>query len=447
MPYSRPTWRAYAPAFIFILVVTHWIHPPFAIAQETMLYSFSGTTGMSPGGGVIRDKEGNLYGTAASGGSSNAGVIFELARNSDGTWTESTLYEFGGAPDGAYPGAPLVFDSNGNLFGTTASGGMGSCSLGSLGCGNVFKLIRNSTGRGWTEQVIYNFSGGSDGVVPASKLVFDGQGNLYGTTFQGGMSSACIPDYGYPGCGTVFELSPNTDGSWSESIVYRFQGGLDGMFPSAVTPDGSTDLVGVSQGGLSCNEYVSDLGCGTIFRLHRTSSGWVKSTPYRFKGGMAGFSPEGRLAVDASGAVYGTTQNGGVETTPEGYGTVFLLTPLPAGSWTGSVLYRFTGLLDGCYPTEGVTLDSAGNVYGEAIGCGSSTAGSDPGGTVFKLTPSSGAWIETTLASFQDQATGQQPLGGVTLDSKGNLYGTLSIGGTDTDTCPIGCGTVFEVAP
>jgi hypothetical protein len=434
------SWRR-ALGVVLALIAASQMVTALAMAQETVLYSFNAATGTAPMGGVILDRKGNLYGTGLSGGDQNHGVVFEVARHSDGTWSESTLYNFGGAPDGANPGAALVFDSNGHLFGTTLSGGTGEKGPCMLGCGTVFELFRNSTGGGWTEKVLYQFLGGTDGAFPTSKLVFDKLGNLYGTTQQGGMSSLCAPNYILLGCGTVFELSPNSDGSWSENVLYRFQGGLDGLFPSGVIFDGAANLFGTSEGGLSCDEYLTGASCGAIFQLHRTSTGWVKSAPYRFKGGTGGFFPKGKLSVSSSGTLYGTTDYGGVGAPPYGYGTVFQLTRRPSGGWNETVLYSFVGLLDGCNATEGVTLDPAGNLYGEATNCGGSTLGSAPGGTVFKLAPISGGWAETTLATFQSPNIGQQPYGGVVLDLNGNLYGGLSLGGSNA------CGALFELTP
>ena len=433
-----------ARVFVLSLIVATQLMTAAAMAQETIVYSLTDATGDFPMGGVILDRKGNLYGTTLEGGGVNAGVVFEVARHSDGTWSGSTLYSFGGAPDGAFPVAPLVFDSNGHLFGITQSGGM-YAAVCNLGCGTVFELVRNSTGGGWTEKVLYRFLGGSDGATPTSKLVSDKQGNLYGTTQQGGSLSLCPPNNILVGCGTVFELSPNADGSWSESILYRFQGGLDGLFPRGVIFDGAGNLVGTSDGGLSCDAYLTGASCGVIFQLHPTSTGWVKSARYQFQGGTNGFSPQGRVTLGPSGTLYGTTEFGGAGTVSPGYGTVFQLTRRPSGGWKESVLHSFTGLLDGCYPSSDVTLDSAGNPYGLASSCGSTTVVSSPGGTAFKLTPSSGGWTETTLASFQDPNIGQQPRGDLVFDLNGNLYGGLSIGGSNT--CSIGCGAIFEITP
>jgi uncharacterized repeat protein (TIGR03803 family) len=426
---------------------------PYALAQDTVLYSFNNTTGNVPFVGVTLDKNGNVYGTTAVGGNlsiclnNGCGVAYEIVHNSDGTWTNRTLYTFVGGPsDGAFPDGTLTFDSRGHIFGTTYYGGNGPCDQGEFsGCGTVFELVHNPTG-GWSESVIYHFQGGTDGAWPASNVILDAQGNLYGTTSFGGISTPCVTFTAPTGCGTVFELSPNGSGGWTESVLYSFKGGMDGVNPYAgVTFNGAGTLFGTTGGGgFSCGQYLQGSECGTVFKLRQTPTGWVKSTPYRFKGGTDGFEPDGSLVVDASGNLFGATYFGGLSSIVFGNGTVFELTPNGSGGWTESVLYRFTGLLDGGYPSAGVVLDAAGNVYGIAFAGG--TSGQDAGGgTAFKLTPTSTGWSETTLASFQTQNGGELSYGGATLDSSGNLYGTMTHGGTSTYPCPDGCGVVFEV--
>jgi len=425
----------------------------FTSAQETVLYSFNDGTGSVPFTGVTLDKNGNVYGTTASGGNlslcltNGCGVVYEIVHNSDGTWTDRTLYSFaGGSTDGAFPDGLLTIDSRGRIFGTTYYGGNGtSCTQGEYpGCGTVFELVHNSTG--WTESVIYNFQGGNDGSWPAANVTFDAQGNLYGTTTFGGSTTSCVTYTAPTGCGTVFKLFPNGSGGWSESVIYSFQGGMDGINPgSGVTFDGAGILVGVTGGGgFSCAQYLKGTDCGTVFKLRSTPTGWVKSTPYRFRGGTDGFAPLGNLVIDADGNLYGGTYFGGITSLGFGNGTIFELTPNGTGGWNEQVLYRFTGLEDGGYPSASVVFDTAGNLYGLTFAGG--TSGQDAGGgTAFKLSPSSSGWTETTLASFQTQDGGQLSYGGATLDSSGNLYGTLTHGGTQTYPCPYGCGVVFEV--
>ena len=182
---------------------------PCQATDQKTLYNFDCPSHIcgfdSAQAGVIFDKAGNLYGTYVFGGTSGSkclgtgcGYVFELTPNPDGSWTETTLYNFCSAlncADGASPYSGLTLDNSGNLYGTTLSGGS-SATCGSAGCGTVFKLTHNADGT-WTEAVLYSFTGGADGVGPVTKPLFDLKGNLYGTTQSGG-------SFGH---GTVFELS------------------------------------------------------------------------------------------------------------------------------------------------------------------------------------------------------------------------------------------------
>lgn len=425
-----------------------------ATAQETVLHSFDSNTGSVPFTGVTLDKKGNVYGTTASGGNltgncgtNGCGVVYEIVHNSDGSWSDRTIYEFaGGSADGAFPDGLLTVDSRGHIFGTTIYGGNGSCDQGEYpGCGTVFELVHNSTG-GWTESVLYHFQGGNDAAWPASRLTFDAQGNLYGTTQWGGSTNACVPYEAPTGCGTVYELSPNGSGGWTESVIYSFKGGMDGLNPSSgVTFNTAKNILyGVTGGGLPCSQYLKGTDCGTVFKLRRTPTGWLKSTPYLFKGGTDGFEPLGDLVADEFGNLYGGTYFGGITTVKFGNGTVFELTPSGTVGWSESVLYRFTGLEDGGYVIGGVVFDTAGNLYGLAFGGGTSSQ-DNGGGTAFKLSPGSSGWSETTLFAFPGGDGGELPYGGATLDSAGNLYGTLAFGGASSTLCPSGCGVVFQV--
>lgn len=438
--------------FLLTAIVLTQIYGSTARAQETVLYSFKNTTdGNFPDSGVILDKQGNLYGTTPVGGNlatcggNGCGEVFEIHHNSDGTWSDRSLYAFAGpSGDGASPYSTLFSDSRGHLFGMTYYGGTGSCSIGQYpGCGVVYELSHNATG-GWTESVLYNFQGGSDGAYPQATLVMDNLGNLYGTTQIGGGSSLCLAGTTPVGCGTVFELSPNSDGSWSETVIHSFQGNFDGQSPSgAVLLDGAGSLYGVTAGGgsVSCRQYFNDSeDCGTVYKLRHSGAGWVKSTPYRFQGGTDGWLPLGSLVMDASGDLYGTTNYGGVTTPKFGFGTVYELTP-SGGSWTESVLYRFTGQLDGGYPVDGVTFDPSGNMFGLANAFGAGT------GTLYELSPVSGGWTETTIFSFPGGTGGELPQGKLVRDSSGNLYGAAPFGGAISANCSGGCGVVFEATP
>jgi uncharacterized repeat protein (TIGR03803 family) len=206
-------------------------------------FLFTAADGQEPTAGLVFDAAGNLYGTTASGG---GGIVFKLAPNPDGTWTENVLHSFTrNSADGDIPRAGLIFDSSGNLYGTTASGGGSSACIvggGAEGCGVVFKLAPNPDGT-WTESILYSFTGGADGAGPQAGLIFDAAGNLYGTTYSGG-STACTG-----GCGVVFKLTP-TGSSWSERVLHSFGG--HGEFPNGpVIFDPAGNLFGTTSAGSS----------------------------------------------------------------------------------------------------------------------------------------------------------------------------------------------------
>ena len=170
--------------------------------------------------------------------------------------------------DGAGPQGPLIADPEGNLYGMTNAGGDGPCTYNRLpsGCGTIFELSPRSGG-GWSEQILYSFQGGSDGAFPSAGLAFDPTGNLYGTTFNGGIGCG----FGGPdsGCGTVFQLAvpPQPGGSWAESVLYRFSRGTDGSFPTAtVVLDKTGNVYGTAGGDLFHN-------FGAVFQLTPSSRG------------------------------------------------------------------------------------------------------------------------------------------------------------------------------
>lgn len=402
--------------------------------SERQLYSFSQVPdGNNPGANMVFDALGNLYGTTTQGGTYGAGTVFKLTPNG-GQWTETVLYSFCPAqkcPDGAQPISKLVFDSAGNLYGTALQGGAYAGSpVSGAGMGVVFELTPQQDGT-WAETVLHSFGSGTDGRAPMAGLIFDKAGNLYGTTYQGGTGPQC-----FVGCGTVFELSPGSNG-WTEKVLYNFCSQIgcpDGENPtSGVIVDAAGNLYGTTPGG-----GLSQI-LGIAFELTPGANGqWTESVLYEFRGGDTdGYSPVGALVQDAFGNFYGTTEDGyysgGLND-----GTVFKLTRGSGNQWSESVLYGFGALpngADGYTPATGVVLDKAGNLYGTTpIG------GTMDWGVVFKLTPqNNGKWQESTLYSFQGSASGYGP-GGLTLDSSGNVYG-VARGGTS------GYGIAFELTP
>ena len=330
---------------------------------EAILYSFSGPDGSAPVASLVFDKAGNLYGTTAAGGVyDNGGVAFELSPSANG-WTETVLHSFGNGFDGWDPQAEMVFDSAGNLYGTTQLGGA-IFGHGDNNGGTVFRLSPGTGG--WTETILYSFTGeylGPDPNLPAGSIVFDKSGNIYGVAQSGGAN----------GKGAVYQLTPAGDGSYTESVIYSFAG-KDGQDPnSTLTFDGNGNLYGTTaQGGhlVACFS-----GCGVVFKLSNNANGaWSESVVHEFIS-SDGSAPIGRVAFDASGNLYAAAESGGAYS----HGSVFKLLPLSDGSWGEVVLHNFTGGSDGAAPM-GVTLTSSG-IFGTA------SAGGSGSGVAFVIVP------------------------------------------------------------
>lgn len=356
--------------------------------------------------------------------------------------TLKVLYAFHGSPDGLAPESNLIFDAAGNLYGTTYAGGTGGGCVG--GCGTVFQLTPDGSG-GFTEHVIHSFQGSPvDGQNPQASLIFDAQGNLYGATDSGGRGLRAAS-------GTAFKLSPNTDGSWTETVLHSFNGALDGGHDGGdpqggLVFDAAGNLYGTTAGGgagTGCGAGPAT-GCGIVFELTPTAGGnWQETILHNFTNNHSdGWTPESGLIFDAAGSLYGTTYYGGAE--PMGGGAVFKLTPA-SGGWQESVLYSFHCAADGCSPYSGLVFDAAGNLYGTTVG------GGDAGGNgvVYKLAhDAAGAWTETVIHTFAGGQDGIEPYGGPVLDAAGDVFGTTLNGGGGTNTgCAEGCGTVYELIP
>jgi uncharacterized repeat protein (TIGR03803 family) len=369
----------------------------------TELYAFNSAGDLSDGGwpkaGVIRDAAGNLYGTTFFGGLgtgcdidvAGCGIVFKI----DSGGNETVFHAFGGTQDGWNPTAGLILDSAGNLYGTTLLGG-------AHGFGVVFKL--DSSGN---ETILHSFSRGTDGANANAGLSQDTTGNLYGTTQYGGRGCS------RHGCGTVFRITQSGD----ETVLYRFRG-IDGASPlGGVAVDGSGNVYGTTWlGGL--------YGFGTVFKVDTNGH---ETVLHNFSAASDGANPMGSFVLDAAGNIYGTTSAGGNSY----FGTLFMMDP--AGDET--VLHNFTGGTDGAYPYSNLILDAQGNLYGTT-----SQGGCCGQGTIFQF--SSG--ILKTLYSFSAtinglNSDGQNPMGGVTADANGNLYGTAVSAGF------WGWGSVFEL--
>jgi uncharacterized repeat protein (TIGR03803 family) len=320
------------------------------------LYEFEGgPDGAFPQGPVTIGPDGSLYGTTYEGGVMNNGTVYRLrppatsCRSALCFWTETQLYAFDGDPDGADPAyGGVVFDSAGNLYGTTLGGGKRNV-------GTVYELT--PSGPPWTENILYSFQASPDGCDPYAGLTFDQSGNLYGTTFQCGAYSA----------GTVYQLTPSGF-SWTEGILVAFQGQSDN---DGASPVGGLvfDRLGNAYGTTSHG----GIGGGTVYELTPSNGGWTYTQIYEFAGVHLG--PYGGLVIDGTGNLYGTTNTGGL-----GYGTVFELSP-SNGNWVYTDLYDFTDGSDGANPIGSLVLDSAGKLYGTASGGGNGY------GTIFEVTP------------------------------------------------------------
>jgi uncharacterized repeat protein (TIGR03803 family) len=357
----------------------------------TVLVNFTGgSDGGLPYAALIRDAQGNLYGTTSHGGSfTGYGVVFKVDRKG----TETVLYSFTGQADGAYPYGPLIRDTAGNLYGLTELAG-------TYGNGTLFKVTE--TGKA---TVLHSFAGGTtDGCNPDGGLIRDSDGNFYGTT----------EDCGAFGFGTVFKFSK----SGKETLLHSFAGGRDGKYPqlSNLVIDKEGSLYGVTALGGTSNE-------GVVYKVNKRG---VETVLHTFVGGSTdGCYASGTLVLDGDDNLYGTTTNCGSDNA----GIVWKL----GKDGIETVVHSFAGgASDGSTPTAGVTRDANGDLFG-----GTDFGGTSNKGTVYKLNKEG---LLTLLHSF-DGSDGNMPLDTLIMDAKGNLYGTASLGGSGSD------GTVWKFAP
>jgi len=426
-------------------------------AQERVIYSASGTGDVAPFV-TAGDPSGNLYGADWFGGT-GYGSIFELSPSSTGSWTETTLYTFTGAPDGQEP-LGVTRDSAGNLYGTTLYGGAyqgNDCALlpsatrksaslyaaeqndpTSFHCGTVFELSPNGDGS-WTETILYNFTGGLDGATPQGGLIFDKAGNLYGTASNGGDGQV----------GVAFELSP-FNGGWTETVLHSFGGSSDGAFPNGnLAIDKAGNLYGTAPSGNTGTTYQN----GIVFELSPSGGTWVETVLHTFGSIKSdGLVPFAGVILDAAGNVYGTTSAGGAG---GGYcggfgcGTVYELARTRNGGWREIILYAFAGTPDASSPDFPVTFGANRSLYG-AAGGGSATGCQlfGPCGTVYKLASSGGVWHEKVLHSFAGSPDGNQTDSGVIFGPGGHLFGGTEYGGSAAcSKGSNGCGVVYEIRP
>ncbi|MGA3212495.1 MAG: Ig-like domain-containing protein [Terriglobales bacterium] len=402
---------------------------------ETVLYDFGNVPdGEYPEAGVVFDAKGNLYGTTSYGGANGfGGDAFELSPPSSGSgaWSETILYSFGIGSEGNGPTAPLIIDSHGNLYGTTAIA--------------AFELSPpGGSGGEWTLTPLHVFTGGSDGGTSSGAgLVLDSEGNLYGTTMYGGNTTACVAPIGTDnaGCGVVYELSPPSSGSgaWSETVLHSFTGGSDGGYPLAGLVFGSrgnlygTASVGGTGRGTDCSGYIA--GCGVAFELSPPTGGsgsWTETVLYDFPDGSAGAGPDSPLIFDPQGNLYGSTGWGGVSPDCTDCGMVFELSPPASGSglWTETAISSAIA-----HPTSGnLTFDSAHNLYGMESANGAGY------GLVFKLSlPST---TTALVSSLNPSSLGDSVTFTATVSPAGPPAPTGTVAFTSNGTTISGCSAV-----
>jgi uncharacterized repeat protein (TIGR03803 family) len=444
--------------------------------SESEIWSFQGKSEGTPESGLTVDAAGNLYGESSTG-ANKCGAVYRLTPGSNGKWTDQILYSFQCGSGGSSPAGGLVFDKSGNLYGVAAEG--------SAKYGLVFELTQSSGV--WSEQVLYAFTGGTDGAYPNGPVTLDAQGDVFGATDLGGSGTACNKGP----CGVIFELTKNSSGVWTESVVFQFDS-TDGAFPGgSLAIDQNGNLFGTTSGGGTHDE-------GTAFEVSPSSGGWNEEVLWNFAGEKDGEGPEygvirgtggqifgvtrfkgGRngngtvfelaadsggtwrettvtnfadgnggpivgLTGDGAGNLYGTTNSGGAN----GYGAVYELAPGGSGNWIVTIIYNFTtGFLSGgqgfgAYASR-LIFDASGNLYGET-----QYGGKNFKGTVFELSPSAGGgWTYKDLYDFKGGLDGTEAQGGLIFDAAGNLYGTTKQGGSGTTCGTAGCGTAFELSP
>lgn len=352
-------------------------------------------------------------------------LLFAFACQLHGQGPLTPLWIFGDASnDGGTIYSAPIFDTAGNIYGTASLGG-------THGFGMVFKLTPTTSGL-WKETVLYNFKGGlDDGATPHATLFRDSAGNLYGTTFTGGLSSSkCGLLTPLPGCGIVFKLTPTTQGEWKETILHKFAGPEGGNSLTSLAPDKAGNFYGATASGGS-------KALGVIFRMSKTTTGtWVVTVLHNFIGNPDGANPFIHcmpLVFDSAGNIYGTTEAGGAT----GNGIVFKLIPpkIAGGAWTEKIVHTFEGgLNDGMRPMAEVVLDKQGNVFGTTTGGGTHNQG-----IAYELSAPNN-YAETILYDFKGIiANDASSPNGLIFDASGNLFGTSEVGGNGNN------GTIFKL--
>ncbi len=407
----RRKWFRFTAAQGLGLALIFLLSAPGAKAGEHLLLKFNKTQGANPLSGLISDAAGELYGTTVNGGANGCGTVFQISPVSGDKWTATTLYSFQGCTIATLtPKGTMAIDKEGNLYGVQ---------VGFSNAGQVFELMKGANDT-WTYNVIYVFgANGTDEGSPNTDLTWDSAGNLYGTT---------AAEFGAIN-GEVFELSPQSNGSWKETVLYTFPAPNGVGFPVAgVIFDGEGNLYGPTYYGTT-GHY------GAVYELSPQTNGpWGLKVLFNSTGNE-GTELDSRLVFDSSGNLYGTA-------TEPAHGEVFELSHVSGSTWKETTVHVFTSGSDGASPQGNLVLDATGNLYGTTtaggIGCNGSLCG-----VVYRLTPQSGGtWNETILHHFESAEDGSQPQAGLLLDNAGHLYGTTLYGGGR-----YGYGTVYEIIP
>ncbi len=424
------------PILYSLLLLT--LFSSIALAQQEESLPFSFSNGAQPGGELISDPAGNLYGVTTYGGANpcknsvgavvGCGTVYELSPPSSpsGQWTQTELYNFPPAGNDALnPIGRLVLDVSGNLYGVSLAGGEPDS-------GTIYELSPPSQpGGAWTETTLCAFGFSCDGIAPQGGLTIDDLGNLYGATMLGGNFDA----------GVAFEMT-QTQGQWFQIVLYVFTGGADdGSFPAGrLIFDPKGNLYGTTSSG-------GQMGEGVAFELSPprvANATWVETVLHSF--GQTtddGTQPMAALALGPNGTLVGTTSMGGTAQK----GTVFGLSPPGSGGggWGYKVIYSF-GVTpgDGANPYSSLTLITSKT---GPVAYGTSSAGGNfNAGTVFQLTPSTpGSWAETPVYSFTGGRDGGAPEAGLLLNGYA-LYGTTLYGGIKNSNCMSGCGAAFRLS-
>ncbi|MFY9646852.1 MAG: choice-of-anchor tandem repeat GloVer-containing protein [Terriglobales bacterium] len=393
--------------------------PAHAAGRDKLLYRFAGPDEQvtSPGGMLTADAAGNFYGVE-----SYQGTVFELLKGANGTWSDKVLYNFTGGSDGRYPNPGFIFDAAGNMYGVANQGG-------DYNVGTVWELSPQPDGT-WTETTLYSFNNnnGTDGIYPGSGLIADAAGNLYGGTMFGGNYQ---DPYCAAGCGAIFKMTHNPDGTWTESTLYGLLY-IDGYeIFSNLNFDAAGNLYGMATWGGTgfCLQDGDNDGCGTIFQLAAQPDGsWMFHRLYSFQGGTDGSDPirTGSMVFDSKGNLYGTTATGGNTGCSNRYwtgcGTVFEFSPQGNGQWAEQVLYVFPTGGPGVGGASVLNIDAKGNLF-------SITAGGTYGyGVFYKLSDHKGVWTYDVLYNF-DSYNGDILGMGPLTPFDGYLYGLGRLGG------------------